>query len=266
MRAGDGGGSFEVAGWVRNARVAAYVFMSVSALSGLAYLFYSACVGQVFRAIAGACIALGGVAVGSWALAAARLGTLLAARLEGNESFASRVEALENALQKQGVLVDLMPVSASDPQKLVAANLQRDGFPRLVRPGPIEPPTKPTPPPPQTVERPVPEEQRWQAADQNADLAACRRTLETLRGVLDPERITSLEEGLRAMSRAKAARLREGFAAMVRARNYAGALAVGEQIATLFPDSAMARQFATLRPRLAELAQACQISQSAPAV
>ncbi len=237
---------------MRNAHIAVYAFMSVCALSGLCYMFYSAFAGQVFPAIAGALVAIGGVTVGCLALAAVRFGAVLVVRTERTEHLVARVEALENALEAQGVTVDLSRAGAGDPEKLVAANVPGDGFPRLVRPEPGKPPAEPTAVSAHEDGRCSREEYHWQVAYQNGDLAACRRALDHLRELLEPERITPLEEGLRAMSRTKAVQLREDFAGMVRSRDYEAALMTGWRIAELFPDSAMAREFMTLRPRLVE--------------
>ncbi|MFH0980066.1 MAG: hypothetical protein V2A79_00820 [Planctomycetota bacterium] len=206
MSEGDRGRAADAATWMRNAHIAVYSFMSVCALSGLSYVFYAAFGGQVVRAIAGAVVATGGVAVGFLALAAVRFGAMLVARTERIELLVSRLEALEQAMEVQGVAVDLARAGAGDPEKLVAASVGGDGFPRLVRPE--------TPAPPQ------PSEER--------------------------------EERLRAMRRAKALQLREDFARLVRSRDYEGALSAGAQMVELFPESAMAREFQTLRPRLRE--------------
>lgn len=255
--------------WMRNAHIAVYAFMSVCALSGLCFVFYSAFVGQVLRAIGGALIAMGGITVGFLSLAAVRFGAVLVARTERIERLIARVEAVENSLETQGVPIDLSRVGTGNPEKLVAANVPRDGFPRLVRHEPLKPPAGPTSALPNAgaaVERRSREEHQWQLAYQNGDIAACRRTLDRLRELLEPERIVGLEEGLLAMGREKAAQLREDFGKMVRSRNYEAALMLGEQIAELFPESAMACEFQTIRPHLTERAEQQKEPQSVSAV
>ena len=278
MLVGNGSRSSEAATWMRNAHIAVCAFMGVCALSGLCFAFYSAFVGQVLHALAGALIAVGGAAVGFLALAAVRFGIMLVSRTERIEALVSRVDALEESIEGQGVPVDLTRagagaperlvfqeamagseeftsrVSAGAPEKLVAANVQRDGFPRLVPPKPARPPEELGATEAGEAGRRSREEHQWQVGFQNGDTVACRRALDRLRGLLDPERIISMEEGLRVMTRARAMQLREEFAGMVRSRNYTAALATGQQIAELFPDSAMSREFASLRPRLTECA------------
>ena len=255
MIAGDGGCPSETATWMRNAQIAVCAFMSVCAVSGLCFAFYSGFAGEVVRALAGALVAVGGVTTGFLALAAVRFGAMLVARTERIEDLVWRIEALEKSIETQGVPVDLARTGAGDPEKLVASNVQRDGFPRLVSPGPAPSPERPATAEPGDAGHRSREEHQWQTGFQSGDIAACRRSLDRLREVLDPERIVSMEEGLRAMGRARATQLREEFAGMVRSRNYAAALTTGEQIAELFPDSAMARDFASLRPRLTECAR-----------
>ncbi len=262
----DCSGSSEAATWMRNAHVAVYAFMSVCALSGLCYMFHSAFAGQVFPAVAGALVAIGGVTLGCLALVAVRFGAVLVARTERIEHLVTRVEALESALEVQGVTVDLLQTGAGDPEKLVAANVPDDGFPRLARPEPANPPAQPTTVSSDDAGRCSREEHQWQVAYQSGDIATCRRVLHHLRQLLKPERITSLEEGLRAMSRTKAVQLREDFASRVRSRNYAAALTTGEQIAELFPGSALACEFKTLRPRLLERVEQRKGTQPASAV
>ena len=253
MRAAEGGHSFETVAWMRNAQMALYLFMAVAALSGLTYLFAAAFAGQVLRAIVGALVAVGGVAAGLMGLTALRFAVLMAARTRPLDQVVARVTALESAVEHQVVTVDLARGNAEPPDKLVAANVELDAFPRLVRPDPADLPAEPGASP-QPVEGPTPDERRWQAAYQNGDIAACRRTLVTLRTVLAPERVAAMEDGLHALSQAKAFQLREEFARLIRAHDYAAALTTGEQIAALFPESAMTREYEALRPQLCKCA------------
>lgn len=244
----------EAATWMRNAHIAVYAFMCVCGLCGLCYMFFCAFLGQAFHAIVGAIVAIGGMTIGFMALAAVRIGAVLVTRIERIEVLASRLEEVESAPQSESVTVDLARVGDGDAENLVAANLQHDSFPRLVPSESDTLPEEPAAASPGEAVHCLPQENQWQVAYQSGDIAGCRRALVSLREVLAPERIASMEEGLRAMSRARALQLRQDFARQVRSRYYASALITGKQITELFPDSVMARDFESLCPRLIECA------------
>lgn len=248
--------------WLRNAQIAVYAFMGVAAVSGLSYVFYSAFMGNALGAVLGAISAIGGVTLSFLALAAVRFGEIVLARGRHVDALLARLEALEAAFEAQGVPVDLARIGAAEADQLVAANLDRDVFPRLVKSAPAE--TQPSGA--QPVEVPSLLELQWQSAYQNGDVAACRRVLQALREFLDAPQLERMEEGLRAMSLAKSAQLRDDFARLVRLRNYDAALLTGDEIARAFPDTAMAREFNDLRPHLIRRAQGADVGQHAPAI
>lgn len=266
MGAGDGSRLSEAARWMRNAHLAVCAFMGVCVLCGLGYLFYCAFLGQAFRAILGAIVAIGGVAAGFLALAIVRLGTLLVANREQTDLLASRMEGLENLLHAERVVVDLARADAGRAEELLAADLRCDGFPRLV-PAESDTPCKEAASASTGATVPGgPLEHQWQAAFQSGNLGTCRQVLASLREVLDPERIASLEDGLHTLSRAKVLQLRQDFAGQVRSRDFASALITGKQITELFPDSDMAREFGELCPQLIERADRRKKSPAVSAV
>ena len=234
---------------MRNAHIAVYAFMSVCSLSGLSYVFYSAFGGDVLRATAVALFTIGGVTAGFLALAAVRLGTTILNRTALIEELVVRIDALEQAIESNDGLVDVADSEGADPHRLVAADVSRDAYPRLVADETCTQPAE-EPAVAESATACSREEHQWQMAYQNGDLVACQRTLKHLRGALEPGRIAALEAGLEAMSRAKAQQFREDFARLVRSGNYNAALIAGERIVEVFPDSDMAREFEALRPHL----------------
>ena len=251
---------------MRNAHVAVWAFMSVCGLCGLCYMFFCAFLGQAFHAIVGAVVAMGGVTLGFVVLAAIRFGAVLVTSGKQIEGLAWRLEELESLLKSESATVDLAHLGDGDAEKLLAANVHRDSFPRLVPPESDTSPEKHAAASAREPVRCLPQEYQWQAAYESGDIAGCRRALVALREVLDSQRIGSMEERLRALSCARALQLRQDFARQVRSQHYASALITGKQITELFPDSAMAREFATIRARLIERASKRRKSQTVSAV
>ncbi|MCP4590150.1 MAG: hypothetical protein GY842_05360 [bacterium] len=247
MSVGDGSRCAEAATWLRNSHIAVYAFMSVCALSGLGYVFYSAFAGEVLQAIAGVLVTMSGVTVGVLALAGVRFGALLVARTQRAEHLLARLEAVEVAMENRSAADGRPEAGPEVVQRLVGAALPNDQYPRLVR---GESPTRGGTPPRPERPREHEGERQWQLAYQNGDIASCRQALERLRPVLEPRRIASMEDGLRALSRAKVEQLRESFARSVRGEDFSAALHIGAEITELYPESPLDRQFQTIRPHL----------------
>ena len=206
--------------WLRRARWAVGLAALACAGVGLLWVYRSVLAGDVVGALAGAGLCLGVLALELAAGALLRLGGLVlrcAQRLDAIENHVAALEAsidaLENAL---GLPVDLTEVGSGDAERLVAARIERDAFPRLVQPsgGPPRPDTD------------VP--------------AEAEPTGSTITGQRELDRLVGKEME----------RLRAEFGELVREEDFAGALRTGERIETLFPDSVLARQFNSIRPHL----------------
>lgn len=128
----------------------------------------------------------------------------------------------------QECLLDLSAVGPGDPSLLVAVRLERDVFPRLASALHFPPPASPE----SNAERP---------ASQSSPVPAANETM--LPEFIAQESIpqeTALQETM----------LRRAFAAKVRQQDFAAALAVGEQIRSVLPDSDIAQEYREIKPLL----------------
>lgn len=92
---------------------------------------------------------------------------------------------------------------------------------------------------------------RWKVAVREADLASARQVYSALVDMADEETVERLRGELESLSRRTEIRLRSEFSQCVRARNFAGALEVGEHIVTLLPEHRIAFDFERIRAQLA---------------
>lgn len=191
---------------------------------------------DVVGAVGAAALCLGVLALDLVAAAVLRLGGLIlrcAQRLDAIEDRVAALEVSTDALEQAlGQPVDLTEVGSGDAAPLVAARVERHVFPRLVRPA-VEP------------------------AGPDAGLPTT------------PPAVGSTITGQRELDqlvRKEMERLRTEFAEMVRQEDFAGALHAGERIRTLFPDSALAEQFESIRQHLTRRASEQEPRQPASAV
>ena len=176
--------------------------------------------------------------------------------------------------------LDLSDIGRGDPSLLVAATLDRDVYPRLVATMDEDPPAKaaetvPTDDvgtwgaaaecceEPLGLDGPGPGEigisvglttrsllERWKIALRDGDLAGCRTVLSALIDTAGPEEVEPLRVQIAELSGRVERAFRAEFAASVRNRDYASAIAVGEHLCGLFPDGPIVEEFARLRPAL----------------
>jgi hypothetical protein len=215
--------------WLRRGRWAAALVAIACCTAGSIWIYRSATVGDVLGAAAAAGLCLGIVALGALAVAAFRLGGLTLRCMRQAERLEARLTALELSTERTSRTMDLVTDENVDAASLAAATLERDTFPRLS--AAIDH---------QDQEKAVLEDHA------PAEPGAAEPTAASSDGQQELDRLVHREMK----------RLRDEFADLVRGRDYAGALHTGERIATLFPDSALAREFESIRAPLARRAAA----------
>lgn len=273
---GDAGEVSVHRSWVRRGRTASYVFLFLCAGSGLFYGYSSAASGNVLNAVLGGAIALGGSGVALLLLQVMRVASVVVENAEQLDRLGRRLDRFETkldaALRPHDGETNLSELGPGDPGELVAASVPVSGFPRLAPAGasereddttmdrtedrPARPAERMADGDSERLETPqeTPEakslEDRWQEAFRRADLPTCRRILEAAEASLDADRLVSMRQGLEGAVRDRKQQLRDEFAALVRAGRFRDALAKGEEIVSLVPDSPMATEFRTIRPHL----------------
>jgi len=174
--------------------------------------------------------------------------------------------------------LDLAAVGRGDPAVLVAARLDRDSFPRLVRTMDEEPPARADltagnralqddTPVTFSVTDHAPAGrnllEEWRRALKQRDLATCRRVLSVLQGTADDGAVANLRNQLDALSDRLRAGLVADFRARLKAGDFAGALAVGDRLAAMFRGDELETEVNKLRPHLLRRIRA--IAPAAPA-
>jgi len=189
-------------------------------------------VGDVFGALAGAGLCLGIIALDVLAAAVLRLGGLTLRSARQLERLEARVTTLELAADRTARAVDLVTDENFRAASLAAALLERDTFPRLST----------------AVDD---DEEDHNAGDEPPPAS--------------DEPLPQLGDGQRELDRLvrrELNRLRNEFGRQVRDGDYAGALGTGRRIATLFPDSTLAREFESIREPLQRRAAAAHQQQT----
>lgn len=180
--------------------------------------------------------------------------------LSAEASVSEQVREVKDAANVR--MIDLSTFGAGDASVLTAATLDRDAFPRLMT-------TMEDSPPPfargsvgddvSTLARVTPAAhgpstknllRQWKVAVREGDLSECRRVLSTLVDVVTEEELAPLEEQLAVLADRVERSLRKAFSAHVQNRDFAGALAVGNQIVELLPDRPVANDFESLKVKL----------------
>jgi len=173
--------------------------------------------------------------------------------------------------------IDLVALGASRPELLIARTLRRNEFPRLVTAVEAAPPDEPADAgEDQQSEKPETAIQSteavhatkedeadhaiestkknllrvWRVALRDGDLAACRSVFSDLVNIADSSVIVPLSAQLQELTRHTEQLLRSDFLHSLRVKDYAGALEVGHQIQTLFPDSRATLDFTQIKPTL----------------
>jgi len=201
--------------WLRQARWAVAVAAVISVGAGLIWVYRSAVQGDVPAAAAGAAICIGAICLeiaAAGVLRQAVQGLRSARRLDELEQRLAELEELWYAPEEAS---DPQPVAQENAAALVAASLDRDVYPRLI---------------------PLP------GLEEQLAGAGKHTTPEESPDQIDRE----LDE----LVHREMLRLRDEFVGFVRRSDFAGALQTGDRIVALFPDSALATDYQTIRERL----------------
>lgn len=225
--------------WLRRGRWAAALVAIACCAAGVIWVYRAATAGDALGAVAAAGLCLGIVTLGALVAAAFRLGGLTLRCMRQVERLEARLTALELSVERTSRAMDLVIDENVDAASLVAATLERDTFPRLSAANDH-----------QDHEEAVAEDHA------PAEPAAAQPIGASSDGQQELDRLVHREMN----------RLRDEFADRVRGGDYAGALGTGERIATLFPDSALAREFESIRQHLQRRALTSSADERASAV
>lgn len=180
--------------------------------------------------------------------------------LSAEASVREHIREMKDAASVQ--MIDLSTFGTGDPSVLTAATLDRDAYPRLMTTmegapaaptvGSIADGAAPVAPALLGLHGPATKNllRQWKVAVREGDLLECRRVLSTLVDVVTPAEFAPLEGQFAVLANRVESGLRKAFAAHVRNRDFAGALAVGSQIVELFPDRPVAQDFAAVKDQL----------------
>lgn len=213
--------------WLHRARWAAALVAIACCVVGVIWVYRAATAGDVFGALAGAGLCLGIIALDALAAGVFRLGALILRCTRRMEELDARLSAFELAADRAARAVDLVADENMEAASLTAASLEGGMFPRL------------------------------SAVDDAEDGHVSEDGAPAETGAAEP--IPGSNDGqqeLDRLVRLEMNRLRDEFAGQVRSGDYAGALRTGERIATLFPESTLAREFASIREPLQRRASA----------
>jgi hypothetical protein len=201
-----------------------------------------------------------------------RLDAGLSAVTEGLQDIQDRLARLEQAnaarlaetSELETTALDLAAIGHGDPSAVVAATLDRSGFPRLMATMDREPPAESggaretENASPDATDDPTDEAgvtaknllRVWRIALRDGDLATCRQVHATLVDTADPATVALLTAQLKQLSGRTEKALREAFSKRIRERDYSGAIGVGERIRSLWPNESIARDFERIKPYL----------------
>jgi hypothetical protein len=262
-----------------------YLVAGLYVAIGLVLTAYSAIAGQVVIALVGLMIVSLAMGASVLLLTTLRLGRRVSAmtdRLERIDGTLDRVEqALANTAAAESTtttaeeIVDLTTIGPGAPGVLVGAVLDRDRFPRLVATMDDAPHASSAAADASSHKQPGDEPltasflkpradaqldrddrvhkdamRRWRIALREGDLSQCREVFSMLVDVAAPELVADLEAQIVGLQGRIEDRLRSEFAARISSCDYVGALATGDEICVLLPDSRIARDFERIRPHL----------------
>jgi hypothetical protein len=241
-------------------------------------------------------IITGALAMGLIARTALQVLVRIAHIEESLDDFADRVEALIPLVHANGrvsidpepstePVVDLADFGLRNPELLAAANLKRDGYPRLAsaRNSASEEPDTGAIESESTsgckIDLNSPESSQLNAADQSSgnsangvaasarnllqqwkaaladdDLSLCRQIFSALLDLADRDALKPLELQICELEDRLERRLRDRFTSQVHHRDFVAALETGEQMHSLLSDRPVAADFERLRPILARRA------------
>lgn len=260
----------------RHTRKTLYIVAALYVVVGFVAATASALNGDRLGTFLGFLIISGALAATALLRAVLRIGVRLSAIGDAVTELHARLGRLETGLNEVreragaaghsagiagGVrMLDLATMGNGDADKLAAAALDHEAFPRLVATMEEEPPAR-------SKEVVVPGEERsahpeqteattqellgqWRVALGDGDLAGCRGVYAALVDAGRAEAVASMAEQIEELADRVERSLREAFSSRVRAGDYAGGLAIGERICGLLPDRPVTVEFHRIRPYL----------------
>lgn len=271
----------------RHTRKTLYLVAGFYVVVGFVVAVAAAIQGDRLGTFLGFLIVSGALAMGLFFRAALHLGVRISDMGEGLDELRRRLERIERLMrdtdaggrksadQRQPKTLDLSEIGRGDPAVLAAATLDRDVYPRLVATMDEEPPAQMDGSRPRQANEPRREAvgsgevasaadmfgpnvglttknllRQWKVALREGDLAGCRGVLSALIDTAGPEAVEPLRVQIADLTERVERTLRDGFAAHVRDRDYASAIAIGERMCALLPDRPVVEEFARLRPML----------------
>ena len=267
----------------RHTRKTLYLVAGLYTVIGFLVATVSAVVGDRLGTFLGFIIISGALAVAALFRAALQLGTRVALVDQGVDDLRERlmrVEELMEGLAERDAAgrpsapatstLDLAAVGQGDPSVLAAATLDRTVYPRLATTMEEEPPAQSRAPrdngsggaaegtdavgePDPVAGDGVPTRnllRQWQVALREGDLPSCRAVLSAMIDTAGADAVMPLRAQIEALADRLEQSMRKAFAAHVRERRYAAALAVGERMIALIPERRVAEEFRRLRPHL----------------
>jgi hypothetical protein len=271
----------------RHTRKTLYLVAGFYVVVGFVVAVAAAIQGDRLGTFLGFLIVSGALAMGLFFRAALHLGVRISDMGEGLDELRRRLERIERLMREidaggrkstdpqASKTLDLSEIGRGDPAVLAAATLDRDVYPRLVATMDEEPPAQMDGARPRQANEPRREAvgsgevasaadmfgpnvglttknllRQWKVALREGDLAGCRGVLSALIDTAGPEAVEPLRVQIADLTERVERTLRDGFAAHVRDRDYASAIAIGERMCSLLPDRPVVEEFARLRPML----------------
>lgn len=278
----------------RHTRKTLYLVAGFYVVVGFVVAVAAAIQGDRLGTFLGFLIVSGALAMGLFFRAALHLGVRISGMGEGLDELRRRLERIERLMretdaggrksadQRQPKTLDLSEIGRGDPAVLAAATLDRDVYPRLVATMDEEPPAQVDGSRPRQANEPRRETvgsgevasaadmfgpdvglttknllRQWKVALREGDLAGCRGVLSALIDTAGPEAVEPLRVQIADLTERVERMLRDEFAARVRDRDYATAIAIGERMCSLLPDRPVVEEFARLRTMLERCAARC---------
>lgn len=271
----------------RHTRKTLYLVAGFYVVVGFVVAVAAAIQGDRLGTFLGFLIVSGALAMGLFFRAALHLGVRISSMGEGLDELRRRLDRIERLMretdaggrksadQRQSKTLDLSEIGRGDPAVLAAATLDRDVYPRLVATMDEEPPAQVDGSRPRQANEPRREAvasgevasaadmlgpevgmttknllRQWKVALREGDLAGCRGVLSALIDTAGSEAVEPLRVQIADLTERVERTLRDEFAAHVRDRDYASAIAIGEGMCALLPDRPVVEEFARIRPML----------------
>jgi len=264
-----------------------YLIAGMYVAIGLLLTGYSTISGEMIIGFVGLMIVALAAGAAVVLLTTLRLGERLSCMMERSARIDESLVRIEAALagwereraKSDVTMVDLSAVGKGEPMELAGAVLDRNAFPRLVAAmngsaeqalaesdveiGQSEPHTEAGLETEPSIECATPSpvadicsassknlHRQWTVALREGDVRVCREVFSAMVDTVDPDMVVEYRRALEALVARTDKRLREAFSRCVRESDFAGALAVGDEICEALPDSRIARDFLRAKPHL----------------